>query len=255
MNICDNITNVNSSSRKGNKIEWIIIHNTYNKTSASGTAWNNTVYFKDYYRGSSAHYFIDNGDIIWRCVPDNKAAWSIGTGPRLNGATNENSINIEVCETYYGYFTENEIRQLRELVQYLMEKYNIDSSHVCRHYDATGKTSCPRYYVSNEDEWTNLWENITEGDYMSDWGSETYRPEQREADWGIRGKGTGDMYLNNTNAVHLSAMASMEGLKETDEILEKVKDIQADMDEMRITVRGLMKYLETIEGFINGKKE
>ena len=63
------------------------------------------------------------------------------------------------------------------------------------------------------------------------------------------------MGILHTGAAYTMYFASMEGLKETDEILEMVKDIQADMDEMRITIRGLMNYLESIENFINGKKE
>lgn len=243
MNISKNLTKVNYSSRNRKKIEWIIVHNTYNRTSESGTAYNNTVYFKNYDRGSSAHYFIDNGTVIWQCVPDDKAAWSIGTGPRLNGATNENSLNIEVCETYYGWFTDNEKENLRELVMYLMDEYDIDAQHVCRHYDATGKESCPRYYVQHEDEWEELWEYITGGDGMSEWGSRTYTDEQEVPNWGIRGQGSGTDYLNNTNAVHLGARASMENLKETDMLIEKVTDLQIDIDSLRADIRKIMERL------------
>ena len=250
MHIEQNLTKVNMSSRNGNGIKWIVIHNTGNRNSAEPMAWNNTEYFKNYNRNASAHYFIDDGSIIWQCVPDNKAAWSIGTGPRLNGATNENSINIEVCEPRSCKFTDGEIDRLSELVQYLMEKYDIDKYHVCRHYDATGKKSCPIYYVEHPDAWEELHNRIAGGDYMSDWGNETYNEEQREPVWGIRGKGTGDAYLNNTNAVHLSARASMQGLVETDEILEMVKDIYADIDEMRIAIRGITNYLENIETYV-----
>ena len=47
---------------------------------------------------------------------------------------------------------------LRELVQYLMKKYNISAGNVLRHYDLTGKY-CPWYYV-DENRWAVLHEYI-----------------------------------------------------------------------------------------------
>lgn len=153
MEIRDNLTNVNFNFR--NTIpRWIVIHNTANGTSAEGTAYNNTQYFKNTYRSASAHYFIDDGDVVWRCVRDTDTAWHVGEAASRNGCYNYNSIGIEVCETANGWFTDKEVDTLRELVQSLMKLYGIPADRICRHHDVTGK-NCPWYY-SDDGRWSEL---------------------------------------------------------------------------------------------------
>lgn len=158
--IKQNLTNVNYQSR-GTNPTWIVIHNTANGTSAAGTAYNNTAYFKDAMRNASAHYFVDDGDTIWQCVRDTDCAWHVGDAWSRNGCTNYNSIGIEVCERADGSFSEHEKEVLSWLVPYLMDKYGISADHVCRHYDVTGKY-CPMGYI-NESAWTALKDRITNG--------------------------------------------------------------------------------------------
>ena len=43
----------------------------------------------------------------------------------------------------------------KQLVEYLMEKYNVDADHVLRHYDVTHKT-CPAPWVKNVALWNNF---------------------------------------------------------------------------------------------------
>lgn len=156
--IKQNLTNVNYTSR-GTDPSYIVIHNTANGTAAEGTAWNNTNYFKDVNRDASATYFIDDGDVIWQCVRDTDTAWHCGESASRNGVYNYNSIGIEVCESDDGWFTDNEIENLRWLVQKLMDEYDIPASHVCRHHDVTGK-NCPWRYVDDEN-WSKLMDEIT----------------------------------------------------------------------------------------------
>lgn len=162
--IRDNLTNVNYTWNT-NWPEWIVIHNTANGTSAEGTAYANTQYFKDYDRSASAHLFIDDGDIVWRCVRDTDSAWHCGDSYSRNGCTNYNSIGIETCERADGSFSEHEIDVLSWLVPQLMEKYGIDADHVCRHYDVTTKI-CPAGYIDN-DAWEELKDRITGGSDMT----------------------------------------------------------------------------------------
>ncbi len=158
-----NLTNVNYTYR-GTYPTWIVVHNTANGTSSEGTAYNNTAYFKNAYRGASAHYFVDDGDTVWQCVRDTDTAWHVGDlYPSRNGASNYNAIGIEVCERADGSFSEHEIDVLSWLVPMLMDEYGIDASHVCRHYDVTGKT-CPWGYVGSN--WEDLKETITNGGDM-----------------------------------------------------------------------------------------
>lgn len=164
MDIQKNLTNVNFNFRN-TLPRWIVVHNTANGTSREGTAYNNTVYFKDTYRSASAHYFIDDGDVVWQCVRDTDTAWHVGEAQSRNGCYNTNSIGIEVCETAGGWFTDKEIATLRELVRGLMDFYGIPAERVCRHHDVTGK-SCPWYY-SDDDRWAELKAQITEDDMIT----------------------------------------------------------------------------------------
>lgn len=164
MDIQKNLTNVNFNFRN-TLPRWIVIHNTANGTSREGTAYNNTVYFKDTYRSASAHYFVDDGDTVWQCVRDTDTAWHVGEAQSRNGCYNTNSIGIEVCETAGGWFTDKEIATLRELVRGLMDFYGIPAERVCRHHDVTGK-SCPWYY-SDDDRWAELKAQITEDDMIT----------------------------------------------------------------------------------------
>lgn len=164
MDIQKNLTNVNFNFRN-TLPRWIVVHNTANGTSKEGTAYNNTVYFKDTYRSASAHYFIDDGDTVWQCVRDTDTAWHVGEAASRNGCYNTNSIGIEVCETAGGWFTDKEIATLRELVRGLMDFYGIPAERVCRHHDVTGK-DCPWYY-SDDDRWAELKAQITEDDMIT----------------------------------------------------------------------------------------
>ena len=168
MDIQKNLTETNFNFR-GTIPRWIVIHNTANGTSAEGTAYNNTQYFKNRFVSgapeASAHYFIDDGDTVWQCVRDTDTAWHVGEAQSRNGCYNTNSIGIEVCETAGGWFTDKEIATLRELVRGLMDFYGIPAERVCRHHDVTGK-DCPWYY-SDDDRWAELKAQITEDDMIT----------------------------------------------------------------------------------------
>ncbi|MBQ9621206.1 MAG: N-acetylmuramoyl-L-alanine amidase [Atopobiaceae bacterium] len=165
MEIRQNLTETNYNAR-GTNPRWIVIHNTANATSAEGTAYNNTKYFKNRFVSgapeSSAHYFVDDGEIVWQCVRDTDTAWHVGEAASRNGCYNYNAIGIEVCETADGWFTDKEIATLRELVAMLMDEYGIPEERVCRHHDVTGK-SCPWYYVDDA-RWEQLKSEIMKGE-------------------------------------------------------------------------------------------
>ncbi|MCD8151224.1 MAG: N-acetylmuramoyl-L-alanine amidase [Clostridiales bacterium] len=165
LTIHQNLQTVNASSRYGSSIRYIVIH----YTAATGTAYNNTVYFQNY-RGSSAHYFVDYSGAIWQSTADSLAAWSVGGSKyaRTEGgmyygiATNYNTLNIEMCVRTLGskastttdwYFEDATIAATVELVRALMQRYDIDIDHVIRHFDVTGKT-CPNPFVLNDDDVT-----------------------------------------------------------------------------------------------------
>jgi len=57
------------------------------------------------------------------------------------------------------------VKRAAELTRQLMAKYGIDSSHVLRHYDVTGK-KCPEPFVRNPGEWVKFRQMIVGDDEM-----------------------------------------------------------------------------------------
>lgn len=151
-------------SRSVSKIKYIVIHFTAND---GDTDESNAKYFKRKNIKASAHMFVDN-DSVTISVPDTVVAWSVGGSRYKNykstgGAkyygkcTNNNSINIEMCDTIKDgkiMASEKTMQNTAELVKWLMVKYNVPIENVIRHFDVTGK-SCPAYFV-DQNSWNNF---------------------------------------------------------------------------------------------------
>lgn len=156
-NIIKMISPYNYSSRGGNSIQYIVLHYTGNK---GDTAKNNATYFNDGDRNASAHYFIDDNEII-QVVEDNNAAWSVGDGKGKYNITNQNSISIEMCCDINGIVTEKTEARALELTKSLQLKYNISNSNVVRHFDASRKI-CPNWSENNWSRWVNFKNKLNE---------------------------------------------------------------------------------------------
>ena len=148
-------------------IKYIVIHYTANN---GDTAKNNAEYYKNSYVGASAHYFVDEGDVIYQSVKDTDTAWAVGgTGKYTHPyCRNANSISIELCSRNKNgsgraasdngwYFKDETVKNAAALCRELMEKYGIPAENVIRHYDVWGKI-CPAPFVNNP----GLWENFKE---------------------------------------------------------------------------------------------
>lgn len=144
------ISNYNFSSRNGQSITYIVMHFTGNQND---TALNNANYFGGGNRNASAHYFVDNDNIV-QVVEDNNASWNCGDGNGAYGITNQNSIAIEMCGTGGDISVATESNTL-ELVKYLMDKYNVSLDRVVRHYDSSRKI-CPSPWSGNS--WSRWYE-------------------------------------------------------------------------------------------------
>lgn len=157
-------------------IEYIALHYTAGTTSKAGTALGVAKWFASGGNPSnpaSSDFIVDDRDIVqYNNDIENRYAWCVGgtkyspttsLGASLYGkATNKNTINIEICSNKVNkksllasdtdwYFTEAELDNTRELVKYLMEKYNIPIERVIMHHCVTGKL-CPAMWVHNESE-------------------------------------------------------------------------------------------------------
>ena len=154
--IIKNLTTKNYTSANKRTISYIVIH----WVGSVSSAYNNTVYFKSSYRGSSAHYFVDD-DSIYQCVEDGNIAWHCGTSGTYyhKYARNSNSIGIEMCLDKANSISEKTIEKTGILVRYLMDLYNIPAENVIRHYDVTHK-KCPGIYVDNA-KWNTLHKKLT----------------------------------------------------------------------------------------------
>ncbi len=153
-----------SNYTKGRKqpIKYIVVHYTAND---GDTARNNGNYFSQPNRNASAHYFVDENEII-QSVEDTDTAWHCGAKSYKHPkCRNDNSVGIEMCsekddkgQYYINQATQN--RTIR-LIKVLMGKYNIPVENILRHYDVTGKI-CPEPFVRNQVQWLDFKKMLNE---------------------------------------------------------------------------------------------
>jgi N-acetyl-anhydromuramyl-L-alanine amidase AmpD len=146
-------------------VRYIVMHYTANN---GDTAKNNC----DYYHRvgglqASAHYFCDEygamqsvreGDTAWHCGA--RAYWH----PECRNA---NSIGIEMCSRKRAdgsyYIKPETVANAAALAREIMQRYGIDTEHVLRHYDVTGKR-CPMPWVDDPAQWTAFKEMLKQND-------------------------------------------------------------------------------------------
>lgn len=146
--------------KRSMSVKYIVVHYTGSGTSAAGSALANCKYFAGGDRQASAHYFIDDSGIWEYADPKTHFTWHCGDGHGKYGISNANSIGIEVCMNGDRPYTAKEITFLKELVMYLMKRFNVPAGNVVRHYDASRKL-CPYYYAKRPNEWAALKKTIT----------------------------------------------------------------------------------------------
>lgn len=142
--------------RRPEAIRYLVFHYTGND---GDTAAANARYYRDTVVQASAHYFVDDTEIV-QSVDDLTAAWAVGGrkwsdcavtgGGTLYGiVTNGNSISVELCGTRRDgtrAASETTLRNAAALGRLLMERYDIPVERVVRHFDVTGK-HCPAYFM------------------------------------------------------------------------------------------------------------
>ena len=125
--------------RSKNNIKFIVIHWTANTSKGAG-ANNHYLYVQNHNNVGSAHYYVDDNEII-QIIGDTTTAWSVeGRGYKngQNGCWNSNSISIEMCVNN-GY-SDKMLFNTVELVKELLRQY--PNARVCRHWDCN-KKDCP----------------------------------------------------------------------------------------------------------------
>jgi N-acetylmuramoyl-L-alanine amidase len=138
-----------------NNVEYIVIHDTGNPR-AGADAISHYEYFAGGDRGASAHYFVDDHEVV-QIIDDTEGSWHAGVRYK-NYATpisNTNSIGIEMCINSDGNYTEA-LNHTADLAAYLLWTYSLPVDNLVRHYDANGKL-CPQTMAA--DNWA-LWKEF-----------------------------------------------------------------------------------------------
>lgn len=135
-------------------VRYIVMHYTANN---GDTARNNC----DYYHRvgglqASAHYFCDEHGAM-QSVRECDTAWHCGARAYWHPeCRNGNSIGIEMCSRKRAdgsyYILQETVANAAALAKDIMQRYGIDTDHVLRHYDVTGKR-CPMPWVDDPAQW------------------------------------------------------------------------------------------------------
>lgn len=135
-------------------VRYIVMHYTANN---GDTARNNC----DYYHRvgglqASAHYFVDEHGAM-QSVRECDTAWHCGARAYWHPeCRNGNSIGIEMCSRKRAdgsyYILPETVANAAALAREIMQRYGIDTDHVLRHYDVTGKR-CPMPWVDDPAQW------------------------------------------------------------------------------------------------------
>ena len=145
-------------------VRYIVMHYTANN---GDTAKNNC----DYYHRvgglqASAHYFVDEHGAM-QSVREGDTAWHCGARAYWHPeCRNANSIGIEMCSRKRAdgsyYIKPETVANAAALAREIMQRYGIDTEHVLRHYDVTGKR-CPMPWVDDPAQWTAFLAMLTLG--------------------------------------------------------------------------------------------
>ena len=143
-------------------VRYIVMHYTANN---GDTARNNC----DYYHRvgglqASAHYFVDEHGVM-QSVREGDTAWHCGARAYWHPeCRNGNSIGIEMCSRKRAdgsyYIKPETVANAAALAREIMQRYGIDTDHVLRHYDVTGKR-CPMPWVDDPAQWAAFKDMLT----------------------------------------------------------------------------------------------
>lgn len=154
MNIRERIAHAsNFSAGRSQKIAYIVLHYTANN---GDTAEGNCRYFSQLQRGASAHYFVDENEVM-QSVKDGDTAWHCGAKKYVHpSCRNANAIGIEMCsrkdENGHYFIKPETVARAVELTVKLMVEHGVPIENVVRHYDVTGK-NCPAPFVEHPEQW------------------------------------------------------------------------------------------------------
>lgn len=143
-------------------VRYIVLHYTANN---GDTARNNCDYcHRVGGLQASAHYFCDEHGAM-QSVREGDTAWHCGARAYWHPeCRNGNSIGIEMCSRKRAdgsyYIKPETVANAATLAKDIMQRYGIDTEHVLRHYDVTGKR-CPMPWVDDPAQWVAFKDMLT----------------------------------------------------------------------------------------------
>ncbi|UYI83566.1 MAG: N-acetylmuramoyl-L-alanine amidase [Clostridiales bacterium] len=165
-------------------VRYIVMHYTANN---GDTARNNC----DYYHRvgglqASAHYFCDEHGAM-QSVRECDTAWHCGARAYWHPeCRNGNSIGIEMCSRKRAdgsyYIKPETVANAAALAREIMQRYGIDTEHVVRHYDVTGKR-CPMPWVDDPAQWAAFKAMLTTNTDEEDEDMTRYNTIDEVPDW------------------------------------------------------------------------
>ena len=141
-----------AGGRPGTKIspKGLVIHWTAN-TGSGADADNNRDYFNNSGVTASAHYIVDDHQVV-QCIPEEEMAYHVGANwympgalERLSDYPNDCTLGIEICVNQDGNFFKT-MENTVALAADICKRYGWSSDNLWRHYDITGK-ACPKFFV------------------------------------------------------------------------------------------------------------
>ena len=165
-------------------VRYIVMHYTANN---GDTARNNC----DYYHRvgglqASAHYFCDEYGAM-QSVLECDTAWHCGARAYWHPeCRNGNSIGIEMCSRKRAdgsyYILPETVANAATLAKGIMQRYGIDTEHVVRHYDVTGKR-CPMPWMDDPAQWAAFKAMLTTNTDEEDEDMTRYNTIDEVPDW------------------------------------------------------------------------
>ena len=124
-----------------NKKRYIMLHHTASTASAINNAAYLALNMSQYWQYASCWYVVWDRGEIRQLADDDKCTYHAGLGSGFgiaNNTMNYYAIGIEVHSDGKN-FTDVQRSKTKELIQYLMAKYDIPSKNVIRHLDWTSR--------------------------------------------------------------------------------------------------------------------
>lgn len=138
-------------------LKGLVMHWTANN-KAGANAKANRNYFNTTSTAASAHYIIDDNNII-QCIPDNEIAYHVGAkkytpfGQQFKPTPNFHFVGVEMCVNEDGNWGKT-YRNSVEFAAYFLKMHKLTINNLYRHYDITGK-NCPAMMV-DEQAWNKF---------------------------------------------------------------------------------------------------